>query len=194
MRTENQTEESMSQRLGETYQSVLNVLKCALWNTGKASVDPEVFRELKHHAVSTLPAGVLSSLTMPEKMRAVWQREIYQQISYNVNYRHEQAALPVSVPYVILKGTSAAKYYPHPEYRSIGDIDIMPQRKDFAAACEELLQNGAEAIVLGCTELSLVKRDEMIGCGFLDAMEVLAQRTVLMCGCKVKEEYQKLIS
>ena len=78
----------MSQRLGETYQSVLNVLKCALWNTGKASVDPEAFRELKHHAVSTLPAGVLSSLTMPEKMRAVWQREIYQQISYNVNYRH----------------------------------------------------------------------------------------------------------
>ena len=132
----------MSQRLGETYQSVLNVLKCALWNSGKASVDPEVFLELKHHAVSTLPAGVLSSLTMPDAMRAAWQREIYQQISYNVNYRHEQAALPVSVPYVILKGTSAAKYYPHPEYRSMGDIDIMPQRKDFAAACEELLQNG----------------------------------------------------
>ena len=132
----------MVQRLGETYQSVLNVLKCALWNTGKASVDREVFRELNHHAVSTLPAGVLSSLTMPDDVRVVWQREIYQQISYNVNYRHEQAALPVSVPYVILKGTSAAKYYPHPEYRSMGDIDIMPQRKDFAAACEELLQNG----------------------------------------------------
>ena len=59
---------------------------------------------------------------------------------------------------------------------------------------EELRQKGAEAIVLGCTELSLVKRDEEIGSGFLDAMEVLAQRTVLLCGCKVKEEYLKLIS
>ena len=132
----------MIHRLEETYQSTLNVLKCALWNTGVAFVDRTVFQELKQHAVSTLPAGVLPSLTMPEKVRTVWQREIYQQISYNVNYRHEQAALPVSVPYVILKGTSAAKYYPHPEYRSMGDIDIFPQRKDYAAACEELLQHG----------------------------------------------------
>ena len=69
-------------------------------------------------------------------------------------------------------------------------IDMMR----FQSIKEELQQKGAEAIVLGCTELSLVKRDEEIGSGFLDAMEVLAQRTVLMCGCKVKEEYLKLIS
>lgn len=64
----------------------------------------------------------------------------------------------------------------------------------FQSVKEELVKKGAEAIVLGCTELSLVKRDEEIGSGFLDAMEVLAQRTVLLCGCKVKEEYKKLIS
>ena len=59
---------------------------------------------------------------------------------------------------------------------------------------EELKANGAEAIILGCTELSLVKRDEVIGHGFLDAMEVLARKTVMLCGCKVKEEYKQLIS
>ncbi len=58
----------------------------------------------------------------------------------------------------------------------------------------ELKGNGAEAIILGCTELSLVKRDEQIGHGFLDAMEVLAQKTVLSCGCRVKSEYMDLIS
>ena len=59
---------------------------------------------------------------------------------------------------------------------------------------EELKGNGAQAIILGCTELSLVKRDEAIGHGFLDGMEVLAQKAVLACGCKVKEEYMQLIS
>lgn len=58
----------------------------------------------------------------------------------------------------------------------------------------ELKGNGAEAIILGCTELSLVKRDETIGSGFLDGMEVLAQTAVRNCGCKVKNEYLELIT
>lgn len=58
----------------------------------------------------------------------------------------------------------------------------------------ELKGDGAEAIVLGCTELSLVKRDEPIGSGFLDGMEVLAQTAVSLCGCKVKKEHLQLIT
>ena len=63
---------------------------------------------------------------------------------------------------------------------------------DFAA--KDLREQGAEAIILGCTELSLVKRDYPIGAGYLDAMEVLAQTCVRMCGGKLKEAYQNLIS
>ena len=63
---------------------------------------------------------------------------------------------------------------------------------DFAA--KDLREQGAEAIILGCTELSLVKRDYSIGAGYLDAMEVLAQTCVRMCGGKLKEAYQNLIS
>ena len=64
----------------------------------------------------------------------------------------------------------------------------------FSKVAEELRSNGAQAIILGCTELSLVKRDYPIGAGYLDAMEVLAQTCVLRCGGKLKEEYQELIS
>lgn len=64
----------------------------------------------------------------------------------------------------------------------------------FQAVETELKETGAEAIILGCTELSLVKRDDPIGSGFLDGMEVLAQRAVKLCGCKVKEEYLQLIT
>lgn len=64
----------------------------------------------------------------------------------------------------------------------------------FDLASRDLREQGAQAIILGCTELSLVKRDYPIGAGYLDAMEVLAQTCVLRCGGKLKEEYQDLIS
>ena len=64
----------------------------------------------------------------------------------------------------------------------------------FGFAADDLREQGAQAIILGCTELSLVKRDYPIGAGYLDAMEVLARRCVLSCGGKLKEEYQNLIT
>lgn len=62
----------------------------------------------------------------------------------------------------------------------------------FRAVEAELRAQGAEVIILGCTELSLIKRDEEIGPGFLDTMEVLAQQSVLRGGKKLKKEYQCL--
>lgn len=64
----------------------------------------------------------------------------------------------------------------------------------FAAVRDELRERGAQAIILGCTELSLIKRDNPIGPGFVDAMEVLAQRSVVCCGAALKPEYDCLIS
>ena len=64
----------------------------------------------------------------------------------------------------------------------------------FELASCDLKDQGAQAIILGCTELSLVKRDYPIGAGYLDAMEVLAQTCVKRCGGCLKEEYQDLIS
>lgn len=64
----------------------------------------------------------------------------------------------------------------------------------FRAVQEDLLAQKAQAIILGCTELSLIKRDNPIGPGFIDVMEVLAQRSVVRCGGKLKKEYRELIT
>lgn len=64
----------------------------------------------------------------------------------------------------------------------------------FRRVQQELVSNGAQVILLGCTELSLIKRDEEIGPGFLDIMEVLAQQSVLRCGKTLREEYEGLIT
>ncbi len=58
---------------------------------------------------------------------------------------------------------------------------------------DSLFERGAQAVLLGCTEISLIKRDHELGKGFLDVMEVLAQQSVLTCG-KLRKEYEELIS
>lgn len=57
----------------------------------------------------------------------------------------------------------------------------------------QLKQDGANVIILGCTELSMIKRDYALPSGYLDAMEVLARKAVLECGT-LKREYLELIS
>lgn len=64
----------------------------------------------------------------------------------------------------------------------------------FRRVQKELVEQGAQVILLGCTELSLIKRDVQIGPGFLDIVEVLAQQSVLRCGKELREEYKNLIT
>lgn len=69
-----------------------------------------------------------------------------------------------------------------------------PELDKFKYFSEELKGKGAEVIVLGCTELSMIKRDYQIGPGYLDAMEVLAMASLLSCDGLLKKEYENLIS
>lgn len=64
----------------------------------------------------------------------------------------------------------------------------------FREVTDELVNIGADTIILGCTELSLIKRDEDIGPGFIDAMEVLAKWSIINCEAPLKKEYFNLIT
>ncbi len=63
----------------------------------------------------------------------------------------------------------------------------------FRAVCRELLDCGAQVLVLGCTELSLVRKSCPMEAPFLDVMEVLAAQAVTHCGKKLKGEYESLL-
>lgn len=71
---------------------------------------------------------------------------------------------------------------------------IKPDMALFASIRDDLRRSGAEVIVLGCTELSLLKKEQDLGDGILDALEVLAKESVLACGKAVKPEYDQLFS
>ena len=69
-----------------------------------------------------------------------------------------------------------------------------PELELFREVKRELMAAGAEVIVLGCTELSIIKKMYPVGSGVLDAMEVLAREAVLRCGAPLKQEYDCLIT
>lgn len=122
---------------------LFQLIKASLWGTRiYGEIDVSVYEEMKKHAISALPANVLPLLNLDENLLVEWKTNILQQISFNTQCKYLQSILPISVPYVILKGTSAAQYYPYPELRTMGDIDIITKREDYNTACEELLSNG----------------------------------------------------
>lgn len=58
-----------------------------------------------------------------------------------------------------------------------------PVDKDrFFSVVDTLRDRGCEKIVLGCTELSLLKRQGLDDGLFVDSLEVLAYKTILACG------------
>ena len=71
---------------------------------------------------------------------------------------------------------------------------LPPQLSLFEFVKEQLRQKGAQAVVLGCTELSLLKKEAWLGKGVLDALEVLAQASILACGKQVKPEFTTLFT
>ena len=127
--------------------SLFQLIKYSIWGGKLALVDENVYSEMKSHAIIALPANVVKKLGLPKSIQDSWEKDIYSQIAYNVKCISVQYNLPIKVPYVVLKGTSAARYYPYPRYRTMGDIDIMTRREDYEMTCTMLIEGGFSEIL-----------------------------------------------
>lgn len=71
-----------------------------------------------------------------------------------------------------------------------------PPMEKFQGIADRVKKAGANVLILGCTELPLIKQDrkaaEEFPSGCLDMLEVLARAAVLECG-SLKDEYRTLI-
>ena len=121
---------------------MMTIIKSSLWNMEPAFADENIYKEMNKHALIALPANILSTIEMPIELHQKWEQDILRHFSYYCNYVYLQNSLPIPVPYVILKGTSAAQYYPYPKLRTMGDIDIITKREDYDCACMQLIDNG----------------------------------------------------
>lgn len=69
-----------------------------------------------------------------------------------------------------------------------------PDLKKFYAVKDYLIkEKGAQVVILGCTELSVIKQDYDLGSNVCDCMEVLAARSVTLCGKELNPQYEMLI-
>jgi len=62
-----------------------------------------------------------------------------------VNYEHAEAhhlMMQAEVPYVILKGSASASYYPEPLFRCMGDVDLLIAKSDLPKVDVILRENG----------------------------------------------------
>ena len=122
-----------------------SILKHALWNTGAVpaiEIKQDIYEEMCNHKIASLAIPILDDLVLPQELLEKWEKNAAKQFFCYTRYLHEELNLPVSVPFVILKGTAAAQYYPYPEYRTMGDIDIMTSHENYSIACGMLLENG----------------------------------------------------
>lgn len=63
----------------------------------------------------------------------------------------------------------------------------------FRQVSDELFAKGAQVILLACTELSLIKKENTLSAGYLDILEVIARSAVERCH-RVRAEFEHLIT
>ncbi len=60
--------------------------------------------------------------------------------------------------------------------------------KAFKEVSDQLIDNGAQILILGCTELSVIRRTESLGDKYIDPLLVLARECIVSCDRKLKVE------
>jgi hypothetical protein len=122
-------------------QTILALLRSALWGRERFPFQPPrdtdwqaVYTELQHQAIQHLCVDLLAAAdpantfvyiqNLSENIRK-WHRIMECQQELTDKLARE------SIPCVVLKGAAAARYYPQPEYRCMGDIDLIVRPEDF---------------------------------------------------------------
>lgn len=69
-----------------------------------------------------------------------------------------------------------------------------PETEVFFRADAQLRGRGAQAVILGCMELTALRKKERLGPGFLDTTQILAKAAIESCGKPLRPEFRDLIT
>ncbi|MBE5958493.1 MAG: hypothetical protein E7254_06485 [Lachnospiraceae bacterium] len=88
----------------------------------------EIKSELAVQTIIGLPVDVVLKLDITDKEKEEYFYYVARKVKkvYNIlNAQKEVCDILKDIPFVIIKGGAASMYYPKPEYRQMGDIDII---------------------------------------------------------------------
>ena len=137
-------------RLSKEQKVLLELLGAALF--GKEPQIPEgidwpaVAEEAMTQAVLPLAVQAMGE-RIPEELRAKFAEKADAAIIHNMSMEWEHITLhewlsEAEIPYVILKGSASAAWYPTPMLRMMGDVDFLVDPKDEARAAALLGERG----------------------------------------------------
>jgi hypothetical protein len=98
----------------------------------------EQFELFNNHTIAPLVSG-LNQYVQDNNIKKAWKETVYSNIyAYSNLVKKQKRILDAfqlnQLPVVVVKGTSAAKYYPKPQLRTMGDIDLFVRPEDYADA------------------------------------------------------------
>lgn len=127
-------------------QKMLEVLACALWNRGfdtySEDIWSRIFGELRKQTVHILTVGIIDQTKLDTKIKNEYVKETAINLRKFHELMMEQDELLSLFCNHGIKGAAAAVYYPIPEYRCMGDIDIIVKPADFDDAFDLLCKHG----------------------------------------------------
>lgn len=73
---------------------------------------------------------------------------------------------------------------------------LPPENKVFASVIKRMTALGCDILILGCTELSLLKKEGLLddSCRYIDSLEVLAACSIASCGKAIRGFPQELVA
>lgn len=138
---------------------VYSLLKTSLWGqeryplvAGENTDWNAVYQELCDHAVDALAVDTLSQVSdLDPQLRRAWMHKAMKRVAKWNRIMKQQDGLysllrEANLPFVVVKGAAAAMYYSKPEYRTMGDIDLLVPAGDFARAHQIFLDDGYELV------------------------------------------------
>ena len=123
----------------EENKQLLEILRRSLWDDEKQG------EEIPDHIRAELCAQTVEGLTAIAYLDT--QNLKYEQTARFVKMAHLQRNAiqqlqSAGIPVVVIKGTAAGIYYPHPQLRTYGDIDLMVQPEHYHDAIQALRDGG----------------------------------------------------
>ena len=121
---------------------LLDLVSFALFGGEQCDIPltPEVLKEANQQAVLTLMK--VEKETSPDFYLMHAQTLVN---NVRIDYEHAEAhrlMMKAEIPYVILKGSASAAYYPEPLFRTMGDVDLLIAKSDFHKTDAILRKNG----------------------------------------------------
>lgn len=95
-----------------------------------------ILNEMSEQSVLPFGMRIITKIIFSDDERDIWKNKILAIIAQNTRLIHEEAKLcklidEADIKYAIIKGTASAYFYPNPELRQLGDIDILVAPKDY---------------------------------------------------------------